>query len=260
MENGIINRGNPFKESIFLFRSLEMRTKAVLFDMFDTLMMIEHNHKFYVPSLKQMFNILKINGIKEDFNEFISAYTKARIELYQKADIQNEEPHFNLRVVRALQYLGYNYSKNSPVIIESTLAFCKEFMKYVRIDEDAKKILTILNKKYKLGIVSNFAIPECVQKLLQENKIEKFFSVIIISGAVNKRKPSSEIFKIALNSLEVLGSEAVFVGDTLDADIKGAQNVGMKTIFIERRNQKEKAYIHPDKTIKKLGDLLLFIE
>ena len=63
-----------------------MRTKAVLFDMFDTLMMIEHNHRFYVPSLKQMFNILKINGIKESFNEFVSAYTKARIELYQKAD------------------------------------------------------------------------------------------------------------------------------------------------------------------------------
>jgi putative hydrolase of the HAD superfamily len=133
-------------------------------------------------------------------------------------------------------------------------------MKYVKIDKDTKKVLTKLSKNYKLGIVSNFAIPECVVKLLQNNKIKKFFSVIIVSGDINKRKPSPEIFEKALKALEVIGPEAVFVGDTLDADIKGAQEVGMKTIFIERREQKEKAFIHPDKTIKKLKELLLFIE
>ena len=237
-----------------------MIIKAVLFDMFDTLIMIEHNHQFYVPSLKRMFDILKNKVTIESFDEFVNAYTRARVELYKKADIKNEEPHFNERVSKALQYLGYNYNKDSSVVIDATLAFCKEFMKYVKIDKDTKKVLTKLIKNYKLGIVSNFAIPECVVKLLQNNKIKKNFSVIIVSGDINKRKPSPEIFEKALKALEVIGPEAVFVGDTLDADIKGAQEVGMKTIFIERREQKEKAFIHPDKTIKKLKELLLFIE
>jgi putative hydrolase of the HAD superfamily len=237
-----------------------MRIKAVLFDMFDTLLMIEHNHQFYVPSLKQMYEILKNSGINETFDDFLKAYTKARVELYEKADVKNEEPHFNERVVKALELLGYNYSKDSSVVRDATFAFCKEFMKYVRIDKNSKKVLTELSKKYELGIVSNFAIPECVVKLLQENEIESLFSVVIISGDINKRKPSPEIFKTALNALKVTGSEAVFVGDTLDADIRGASEVGMKTIFIERRIQKEKETIHPDITIKSLKELLLIIE
>jgi putative hydrolase of the HAD superfamily len=237
-----------------------MKIKAVLFDMFDTLMMIEHNHQFYVPSLKQMFDVLKNKGVNESFDEFIKAYTKARVELYEKADLNNEEPHFNQRVAKALQFLGYNYTKDSSAVEAATFAFCKEFMKYVRIDKDSKKVLVELFKKYKLGIVSNFAIPECIVKLLQDNDIERFFSVVVVSGGVNKRKPSSEIFEIALKTLKITGSEAIFVGDTLDADIKGAQKVGMKTVFIERRIQKEKEFIHPDKTIKNLRELLLFIK
>lgn len=237
-----------------------MKTKAVLFDMFDTLMMIEHDHQFYIPSIKMMYNTLINNGIKESFSVFMDAYTKARIELYEKADINDEEPHFNQRIVKALEFLGYKYSKNSSIIMETSFAFCKEFMKYVRIDQDTLEILNELHKKYKLGIVSNFAIPECVISLLKRDNIEKFFSVIIVSGAVNKRKPNKEIFQTALDSLKVDSSETIFVGDTLDADIKGAKDLGMTTIFIERRVQKNRELIIPDINIKKLKDLLLFIK
>lgn len=238
----------------------ELKIKAVLFDMFDTLMMIEHNHEFYIPSVKMMYNTLKNRGINESFNDFKNAYTKARNELYKKADLNDEEPHFNERIAKTLHFLGYKYSRNSSIVMECTLAFCKEFMKYVRIDQDTMKVLTELNKKYKLGIVSNFAIPECVINLLKREDIERFFSVIIVSGAVNKRKPNKEIFKTALDSLKVASSETVFVGDTLDADIRGANNLGMTTIFIERRIQKEKDLIIPDINIKTLKELLFWIK
>ncbi len=237
-----------------------MKIKAVLFDMFDTLMIIEHDHQFYIPSVKMMYNTLKNRGLKESFTVFLDAYTKARIELYERADIYDEEPHFNQRIVKALNFLGYNYSNNSLIVMESTLAFCKEFMKYVKIDQDTIKILTELHKKYKLGIVSNFAIPECVISLLKRENIERFFSVIIVSGAINKRKPNKKIFQAALNVLKVDSSETIFVGDTLDADIKGAKDLGMKTIFIERRIQKERDLIIPDINIKKLKELLFFIK
>jgi len=117
-----------------------------------------------------------------------------------------------------------------------------------------------LKGKYKLGIVSNFAIPECVTKLLEIHRIAKFFDVVIVSGAVNKRKPSPKIFQQALNELNVDASETVFVGDTIDADVKGAKDANMKTIFIERRVQKEAEQLCPDQTIKSLGDLLEALE
>ena len=232
-----------------------MPIKAVLFDMFDTLMLIEKNHEFYSPSLMRMYRYLNKNGINVPFDKFNAAYIKARDALYAQADLNFEEPHFNVRVSEALKSLGYNYDVSSPLVAAATNEFCEEFMKYVRIDENAKAMLKMLHGKYKLGIVSNFAIPECVHKLLKASNLDGLFDVVVVSGAVNKRKPSPEIFKNALKALGVSVSETVFVGDTIDADIEGPKAVGMKTIYIERRVQKASEKFCPDQTIKSLSEL-----
>jgi putative hydrolase of the HAD superfamily len=237
-----------------------MRIKAVLFDMFDTLMLIEHEHAFYNPSLRRAHEFLVQNGVDVRFAVFRDAYIKARDALYVEADARMEEPHFNLRVANALQSLGYDFDVSSEMVSGATLAFCEEFMNYVRIDENAKEALEKLHGKYRLGIVSNFAIPECVSKLLEKHGLDVFFDVVVVSGAINKRKPSPEIFQKALEKLGVDASEAVFVGDTVDADIQGAKSAGMKTIYIERRAQKEAEQFCPDQTIKNLNQLTAALE
>jgi putative hydrolase of the HAD superfamily len=214
-----------------------MPIKAVLFDMFDTLMLIEKNHEFYSPSLMRMYRYLKESGIDVSFEKFDAAYIQARDGLYAKADLNFEEPHFNVRVFEALKILGYNYDVSSSLVAAATNEFCEEFMKYVRIDKEAEATIRHLHGKYKLGVVSNFAIPECVLKLLKASNLDGLFDVVVVSGAVNKRKPSPEIFESALKMLGVSASEAAFVGDTIDADVDGPKAVGMKTIYIERRSQ-----------------------
>jgi putative hydrolase of the HAD superfamily len=237
-----------------------MLIKAVLFDMFDTLMMIEKNHEFYSPSLMRMYKFLNKNDVNVPFDKFNAAYIDARDCLYAKADLNFEEPHFNVRVSEALKSLGYNYDDSSPLVAEATGEFCEEFMKYVRVDENAKAVLDGLHGKYKLGIISNFAIPECVHKLLKADQLDGLFDVIVVSGAVNKRKPSPEIFKNTLKALGVSASETVFVGDTIDADIEGPKAIGMKTVYIERRPQKASEKFCPDQTIKSLSELTLVLE
>jgi putative hydrolase of the HAD superfamily len=86
------------------------------------------------------------------------------------------------------------------------------------------------------------------------------FDVVVVSGAVNKRKPSPEIFKQALNALGVFANETVFVGDTLDADIAGPKEVGMKTVYIKRREEKQIENVVPDETINSLTELPLILE
>lgn len=236
-----------------------MPIKAVLFDMFDTLMLIEKNHEFYSPSLMRMYRYLNKKGIDVEFDRFNAAYIEARDRLYAKADLNFEEPHFNVRVSEALKSLGYNYDVSSPIVTTATNEFCEEFMTYVRIDENAEAMLKGLHGKYKLGIISNFAIPECVLKLLKASNLDGLFDVIVVSAAVNKRKPSPEIFKSTLKALGVSASETVFVGDTIDADIEGPKTVGMKAVYIERRAQKFEKFC-PDQTIKSLGELALALE
>jgi len=237
-----------------------MPIKAVLFDMFDTLMLIEKDHAFYNPSLKRAHKFLVKKGIKVPFTDFKNAYIRARDALYMKADVNLEEPHFNVRISNALGRLGFSVDANSGVVAGATNAFCECFMEYVRIDEHAVEVLWKLHGKYKLGIVSNFAIPECVMKLLEMYDLSKFFDVVVVSAAVNKRKPSPEIFQQALKKLGVDVAETVFVGDTVDADIKGAKDIGMKTIFIERRMQKEAGQVCPNQTIKSLSELATALE
>jgi FMN phosphatase YigB (HAD superfamily) len=60
----------------------------------------------------------------------------------------------------------------------------------------------------------------------------------------------------------MVASEAVMVGDTLDADVLGAHNVGMQGVWVDRGpvnpwsdNEQSRAYIHPDVTIAQLAEL-----
>ncbi len=234
--------------------------KAVLFDMFDTLMLIERDHGYYSPSLHRTYEFLVANGVSVSFEEFEKAYIEARDKLYAEAEADLEEPHFNIRIAKALKRLGYEYGVDSSLVSGATNAFCEQFMVYVRIDEHAESTLRKLHGRYRLAVVSNFAIPECVERLLERHGLDKLFNTVIVSGAVNRRKPHPEIFEKALTTLGVAASETVFVGDTLDADVQGAKATGMKTIYIERRPQQTARNTCPDQTIKTLNQLPEAIE
>ena len=72
--------------------------KAVLFDMFDTLMLVEKRRDYASPSLARMYSFLNENGVSVSFDAFEEAYNKSRDELYAVADPNLEEPHFNVRL------------------------------------------------------------------------------------------------------------------------------------------------------------------
>jgi putative hydrolase of the HAD superfamily len=248
-----------------------MQVDAVLFDLFNTLILLEGDEAFYMPSLKKLHDFLVKNNISISFEDFTRTYFEVRDKLYLKTSKSLEDPHFNLRVAQTLEKLGYRLKTSDPIVAAATDAFSEEFMKYAHPDKDALYVLKRLHGKYKLGIVSNLSIPECVSKLLPKFGLDRFFETIVISGAVNKRKPSPEIFRKALKTLNVQASNTVFVGDTLNIDIKGAKDVGLKAILIQRPTPKESSVslvykpseedtIKPDDIIKSLRELPSLIE
>lgn len=237
-----------------------MRVEAVLFDMFDTLLLLESDDAFYPPSLRRLHEFLVKNGVNVPFEGFRGVYFEVREKLYSETQKTLEEPHFNVRVSQTLQRLGYKFDVSDHVVVGATEAFADEFVHYVSLDTDALHVLQKLHGKYKLGLISNFAIPECGWKLLEKFGLKGFFDVVIISGEVNKRKPSPEIFRNALKVLDVEASRAVFVGDMLDLDVMGPKSVGMKTVFIKRRPAIGNADVMPDRVITRLRGLLDVLE
>ena len=249
-----------------------MQVDAVLFDLFNTLVMLEGDEAFYMPSLKKLHDSLVKSNINISFENFTRTYFEVRDKLYQETGRSLEDPHFNFRITQTLERFGYRLGISHPIVVGANEAFTKEFMKYMHPDNDALYVLKRLHKKYKLGIVSNLSIPECVPKLLPKFGLNRFFETVVISGAINRRKPSPEIFKKALKALGVQANKAVFVGDTVGVDIKGAKTVGLKAILIERpppqegsislvyKPSEEDMKIVPDRVIKSLRELPSLIE
>lgn len=124
---------------------------------------------------------------------------------------------------------------------------------------DATVVLEDLHLKKALGLVTNG--PAAVQRgQIQALDIGRYFRHILVSEEVGYSKPHPEIFLRALELAEVTREEALFVGDTPETDIAGAQQVGMRTAWLNRREQRWPANLpEPDHSIASLQELLRLV-
>jgi putative hydrolase of the HAD superfamily len=82
-----------------------------------------------------------------------------------------------------------------------------------------------------LGLVSNAFDPGwLLQRDLEDMGIAQRLDVAVFSSEVGKRKPHPEIFERALGALGVEPADAMFVGDRLFEDVRGAGELGMTTV------------------------------
>ena len=99
-----------------------------------------------------------------------------------------------------------------------------------------ENVLKKLSSEYKVAMVSN-TMSDQPKLLLQESKMDKYFDLMVCSRDLGVRKPNPEIFKIVLDKLGVKPSEAVHVGDSVEADMMGAQKSGVTGIWIKTPDQ-----------------------
>jgi putative hydrolase of the HAD superfamily len=73
-----------------------------------------------------------------------------------------------------------------------------------------------------------FTLPE-----LEKIGLIPFFDGIVISSDVGVKKPSSQIFALALERFGLRADECVYVGNDMRDDIQGAYSAGLKTVYIQ---------------------------
>jgi putative hydrolase of the HAD superfamily len=82
-----------------------------------------------------------------------------------------------------------------------------------------------------LGLVSNAFDPGwLLHRDLEQMGLAARLDYAVFSSEVGKRKPHPAIFERALEALEVDAADAVFVGDRLYEDVRGAGELGMTTV------------------------------
>ena len=107
-------------------------------------------------------------------------------------------------------------------------------------------------KNYVLHLITN-GFNNIQHNKLYNSNLTKYFKEIITSEKANSLKPNKEIFEFALNATGANVEKSIMIGDNIDADIKGAMNVGLDTIFVN--HLKIKADVKPTYTIHHLKEL-----
>lgn len=121
--------------------------------------------------------------------------------------------------------------------------FDRTFHTYSQSFENVLETFDFLkNLGVKIGCVTNG------RDFFQRNKIsalglESYFDVILTSGGFGAKKPDHKIFLAALHALNANPSDSAFVGDSLQADIIPAKELGMVTIWKSDNKAELPAYV-----------------
>lgn len=110
----------------------------------------------------------------------------------------------------------------------------KHFRHYINeyaIEIDgAYEALEYLAKKYPLYAASNAPYNQQTHRLENADML-KFFKKIFVSEEIGYPKPRKEFFDACFKELDCDASETIMIGDSVSADIIGAKNYGMKTLW-----------------------------
>jgi putative hydrolase of the HAD superfamily len=129
---------------------------------------------------------------------------------------------------------------DGPAADSFLAAAIREQMRQLRgameFPEENRMALDALRSKYRMAVLSNFDHGPTVEAALVGFDIHDRFDVIVVSADVGWRKPHPEIFHETLRRMGIGPDQAIFVGDTPEADVLGPQGVGMDAIWINRGN------------------------
>lgn len=133
-------------------------------------------------------------------------------------------------------------------------------------DPEALPLLEELKGRgIKLAVLSNTMWPRRFhESVLERDGILHLFDYLLFTSETVAAKPHRSVFTDVLYNLDTLPEETAFVGDRLFDDIHGAQEVGMRGIWIPHSNippeQSTDLGITPDATIQKLSEISALID
>jgi len=236
-------------------------TKAVLFDLGGTLIYFDGNWVDVAEAANRgLLQHLQLQGMQLDAQRFLDEFRKRLEEYYLQREMEFIEyttAHVLRTLLADLGYPGVTPEMTAPAL-KQLYAVSQAHWK---LEEDALLTLEKLRSAgYRMGVISNAADDADVQTLVDNAGIRGYLDFVLSSAACGIRKPNPRIFEVGLEHWGLAPGEAVVVGDTLGADILGARNAEIYSIWITRRadkpaNRDHAGTIQPDGQIETLAEL-----
>lgn len=124
---------------------------------------------------------------------------------------------------------------------------------------DALDTVEALHRRgLRLGLLSN-ADEDFLQSSLSHSRLR--FSVIQSSESLRAYKPHRSVFEALCHRLHCEPREVLYVGDSFMADVSGARNAGLRSVFVQHSESGiPDGFPEPDITITALGELVALFE
>ena len=119
----------------------------------------------------------------------------------------------------------------------------------------AEETVELLSKKYRLFLASNGNASVQKGRMTSAN-LYRFFEKVFVSEEIGYNKPSKAYFDAAFAQIPGFDPEkALMVGDSLSSDIKGGNNAGIRTCWVNPGHLPRKEGILVDHEIEALHQL-----
>jgi putative hydrolase of the HAD superfamily len=203
--------------------------KAIFFDFGQTL--ADSTEGFRAAEKEAQEKIFK-NLALTDWPEFLENYRKIRAIFHAES---------NLSRFSIWQEVYWHYCRDSDKDLLENWEdeYWQQVKTQTRLFPETQTVLQKLYEDYKLALITNTQ----GQKTTGDHRVslfpdlEKFFTEIIIAGQGDiPAKPDPAPFKMCLRILNMEPSEVVFIGDDWHKDICGAENAGMKAIWLKHNS------------------------
>ena len=137
---------------------------------------------------------------------------------------------------------------------ELDTAFRAALRSHGRPYDDALPMLQQVSRSYALAVLTNG--PHDVQRAkLRASGLGRFFPTTIASGEIGFGKPDPRFFLTALERLDIRVDEAIAIGDSLERDVVGARNAGLRCIWLNREQRTLPSAVVPDHEIVSLSEI-----
>lgn len=106
--------------------------------------------------------------------------------------------------------------------------------------DGAKEVLEYLASKYNVYVASNAPLSQQAKRLKKAG-FDKYIKGYFVSAEIGYLKPNKEFFDACFAKLDEKPQDVYMIGDSLTADINGARNYGINTIWFDKYRTEKQA-------------------
>ena len=203
----------------------------VFFDLDHTLWDFDLNSKL---AYKQIF---EEHNVALDLEHFIAVYEPLNLQFWRMFR-ENKISKENLRYQRLKSaFDACNYEIEDLKINLFADLYIEYLPNYNHLFDGCIEMLESLATQFKLHLITN-GFNGVQQNKVKNSGLEKYFDVLLTAETAGVKKPDAKIFLQALKMANASIENSVMIGDSYEADIKGAQNIGLKTIWFHITEEK----------------------